>query len=153
MEQGDAVPLGWEKGAAVPGVEYVWDKAVGHDSQASLCLHKTAQRYFPIAQWHQTVAREGGGRAIQVSAQVKAEEATKATIDVVFLDDNGEWISHEWVSYIGAEDDDDPPANHDWTEYSGRASIPAGTKEIQIALQIYGPGKVWFDDLLAQYTQ
>ncbi len=153
MEQGNAVPLGWEKGAAVAGVEYVWDKTVGHDSQASLCLHKTAQRYFPIAQWYQVVPREGDSPAIQVSAQVKAEEVTKAILDVIFLDDNGEWISHEWVSYIGAEDADDAPASHDWTEYSGQVNIPAGTKQIQIALQIYGPGKVWFDDVLAQYME
>jgi RNA polymerase sigma-70 factor (ECF subfamily) len=31
-------------------------------------------------------------------------------------------------------------------------TIPPGTKEIIIAPQIYGPGKVWFDDLAAEYT-
>ncbi len=72
---------------------------------------------------------------------------------MIFLDDNGEWISHEWASYIGAEDEDDPPANHDWMEYSGRVDIPTGTREVQIALQIYGPGKVWFDDVRARYLE
>jgi hypothetical protein len=30
--------------------------------------------------------------------------------------------------------------------------IPPGTTQIIIAPQIYGPGKVWFDDLSAEYT-
>jgi RNA polymerase sigma-70 factor (ECF subfamily) len=30
--------------------------------------------------------------------------------------------------------------------------IPAGTTELRIALQIYGPGTVWFDDLSAEYV-
>ena len=32
-------------------------------------------------------------------------------------------------------------------------AIPPGTKQIIIAPQIYGPGKVWFDDLAAEYTE
>ena len=31
-------------------------------------------------------------------------------------------------------------------------AIPSGTKQIVIAPQIYWPGKVWFDDLGAEYT-
>ena len=30
--------------------------------------------------------------------------------------------------------------------------IPAGTKQIIVAIQIYGPGNVWFDDVEAEYT-
>ncbi len=72
---------------------------------------------------------------------------------MIFLDGIGDWISHEWAAYIGAKEANDPPADHDWNEYSGRVKIPQGTKKIQVGLQIYGPGKVWFDDVRAEYVK
>jgi RNA polymerase sigma-70 factor (ECF subfamily) len=83
---------------------------------------------------------------------VKAERVTKAILDVAFLDENGKWISHEWAAYIGQKNDGDPLANHDWKEYAGRVKIPKEAKKIQIGLQIYGPGKVWFDEVRAEYV-
>ncbi|NTV37600.1 MAG: hypothetical protein HGA82_00120, partial [Anaerolineales bacterium] len=68
-------------------------------------------------------------------------------LDALFLDENEEWIKHEWVSYIGPKKEDLPPANHDWKKYSGVVAIPENTKTIVIGLQIYGPGTVWFDDV------
>src|SRR5690349_16159855 len=51
----DGQPAGWQQGAEVGGVEYLWDKNAAHQGKASLCLRKTAQRYFPIAQWSQVI--------------------------------------------------------------------------------------------------
>lgn len=153
FEEGEDAPAHWSQGAAIDGVQYIWDKKVGQRGKASLCLHKTAQRYFPIAQWYQIVDRKGDKPALRVTAQVKAEGVTKAIIDAIFLDTDGEWIEHHWVSYIGAKKANDPPVSHDWKEYSGRVEIPKTAKKIQIALQIYGPGKVWFDEVRAEYTK
>ncbi|MEZ6148278.1 MAG: hypothetical protein R3B91_23165 [Planctomycetaceae bacterium] len=36
-----------------------------------------------------------------MTAQVKASKAAKAVLDVLFLDDKGEWIKHEWAAFIG----------------------------------------------------
>ena len=153
FEDGDKTPADWQSGADIDGVEYVWDKNVGHKGKASLCLNKTAKRYFPIAQWYQIVARETDLSSLKVSAQVKAEAVTKAIIDVIFLDENDEMISHEWAAYIGAKEAKDPPAQHDWKEYQGKVKIPAKARKIQIGLQIYGPGKVWFDEVKAEYAE
>jgi RNA polymerase sigma-70 factor (ECF subfamily) len=98
------------------------------------------------------VERKGEMPALRVAAQVRAEDVTKATIDVVFQNEKGEWIEHRWAAYIGAKDAKDPPVSHDWKEYTGRVEIPKGTKKIQIGLQIYGPGKIWFDEVSAEYT-
>lgn len=153
FEEGDQSPAHWSQGAEIDGVQYIWDKKKGQRGKASLCLHKTAQRYFPIAQWYQVLDRKGDKTALRVSAQVKAERVTKAIIDVIFLDEQGEGIGHHWASYIGAKEANDPPANHDWKEYTGRVEIPQTAKKIQIGLQIYGPGKVWFDEVRAEYTK
>ncbi len=91
--------------------------------------------------------RQGDHPALRVTAQVKAERVTKAIVDVIFLDEDEKWIEHHWVSYIGAKKAKDPPTNHDWKEYAGRVAIPQTAKKIQVALQIYGPGKVWFDEV------
>ena len=152
-EEGDKSPKSWSQGAEISGVEYIWDKKAGQQGKASLCLAKTEKRYFPIAQWYQVVERTGNQSALQVSAQVKAEEVTKAIIDVAFLDDKGKSVGHKWAAHIGAKQAGDAAVNHEWKEYAGRVELPAGTKKIQIGLQVYGPGKVWFDEVLAEYAK
>ena len=150
-ESGEQTPDSWKQGAEIPGVQYSWDKNVASEGKASLCIEKTANRYFPIAQWSQTVDREGNDPSFEVSAQVKAKRMTKAIIDVIFLDKDGQWISHQWAAYIGSKKNGQPPANHNWKRYSGKVNIPSGTVKLCVALQVYGPGKVWFDDVQAQY--
>jgi len=153
VESGDTRPDGWQQGALIEGVTYAWDRTAACEGKASLCIEKKAQRYFPIAQWSQTVARKGNQPALQVTAQVKAENMTKAILDVVFYDEGDKWISHKWVALIGSKGKDEPAANHDWKEYAGKVEIPPNTAKLCVALQVYGPGKVWFDDVHARYAQ
>lgn len=152
FEEGQTAPDGWNSGAKLPGVRYVYDKGRGKTGKRSLSLQKSANRYFPIAQWYRILPYQGESETLQIKCHVRAERATKAIIDVLFLDENRNNRGHQWVSYIGAKQAGDSPANHDWKEYSGTVSIPANTKQIAIALQIYGPGKVWFDDLEATFV-
>ncbi len=76
---------------------------------------------------------------------------TKAILDVQFVDRSGE-TTHQWAAYIGAKQAGDPPATHDWQWYEGVVNIPDGTESLIVAAQIYGPGDVWFDDVVAEYT-
>ena len=153
FEAGGSTSDDWETGQEIPGVTYLWDKQNGKTGNASVCINKTANAYFPIADWHQTVDHEPGNTALKITSQVKAENATKAIIDVLFLDGNGQWVKHEWVSYIGNKNPNGKPITHDWKEYVGKVKIPPKTKSIQIGLQMYGPGKVWFDDLKVEYVK
>jgi len=153
FEEGDKLPQAWSIGQKVDGVTFLWDKQKSKTGKASMCLKKSVKKYFPIADLIQTVDRKDGSKSLKVSAQVKAEGAYKAVIDVLFLDKDSQWVSHEWTSYIGAKAAGDKPANHDWKEYSGKVEIPDTAKKIVIGLQIYGPGKVWFDDVQAEYVK
>ncbi len=152
IENGGDKPDNWEQGAAIDGVTYFWCKSEAFEGKASLCIEKTAERDFPIAQWLQTVNRQGDRPALRVSAQVKADKMTKAVLDVLFLDEHGNWVSHKWAAYIGSKAGGDPPASHDWKLYCGTVPIPKEAKKICIGLQVYGPGKVWFDDVRAGYA-
>ena len=150
-ESGDKTPDAWEQGANIPGVTYSWDKNVAHTGKASLCIEKTAQGYFPIAEWSsRVIERTGDAKTMELSAYVKAEKMTKAVLDVLFLDEDGEWLSHEWAAYIGAKKSGDPPADHDWKKYSGFVKIPPRAAKYRVRLQVYGPGKVWFDNIQLQ---
>lgn len=151
MEKGEKTPSDWKQGATIPGVRYTWDRGEGHDSKASLVLQKTANRYFPIAQWYQMLPNPGDTSKLKVRAWVKAEKAAKGIVDVLFADKNGK-RTHQWVAYIGAKKAGDPPISHNWKEYSGVVEIPDGTTHIAIALQIYGPGKLWFDAVRAEFV-
>lgn len=152
FESGTAAPDEWSQGIAVPGVKYVYDRHVASDGKRSLGLQKSANRFFPIAAWSRAFKHESTKPALQVSAKVKAQKASKAIIDVLFLDANGQMIKHEWIAYIGQKEATDPLATHNWKTYGKAVEIPAGTMQIDIALQIYGPGKVWFDELQASYV-
>jgi hypothetical protein len=101
IETGGQAPDDWHEGAPIEGVAYSWDKKVAFEGKASLCIEKTVDRYYPIAQWSQTVGRRSGPPALRVSAQVKAEQMTKAILDVAFLDTHGKWLSHQWAAEIG----------------------------------------------------
>jgi RNA polymerase sigma factor (sigma-70 family) len=155
IEKGDtkgSVPEGWQKGARLAGVEYQWDRSVAHQGKASLHLKKTAQRFFPIAQWSQEVKRSGAIPRLKLSAFIKAKKMTKAILDVQFIDRANE-LTHQWAAYIGAKESGDPPVTHDWKRYQGIVEIPDGTQKISVAVQVYGPGDVWVDDIVADYTE
>jgi len=137
----------WTRGQRVTGVRYVWDSRQAKSGKRSLCLKKTVDAYWPIAQWLRRVPHDGTSKSLQVSVQVKTIKASKAVLDIQF-ESNGEITGHEWAAYIGAQGQSDPPAFHDWQEYTGEVSIPEGTTSLAVALQIYGPGAVWFDDLV-----
>jgi len=139
----------WRQGAPVPGVEYLWDQKQAHQGRASLALKKTANRYFPIAQWQRTVAYSGPG-VLNVSAWIKAQDARKATVDLQFLDSAGKVLGHEWAAYIGPKEPSGPATTHDWKECRAQIGVPANTATLVVAFQIYGPGAVWLDDLLVQ---
>ena len=93
----------------------------------------------------------GASSKLRASAWVKAENVHKVILDVQFVDKGG-GETHQWAAYIGARAAGDRPANHGWKQYSGVVAIPAGAKLLRIALQIYGPGTVWFDDVSAEYV-
>lgn len=152
MEDGDDSPTDWSQGQEVPGVTYLWDREIAKSGKSSLCITKTENKFFPIAEWNQMIECESLHKAIKIKAMVKAHNASKAIVDVVFFDENSEPISHEWACYIGAKTAKDKPAKHEWKEYSGTVKIPRKTKKIAISLQMYGPGKVWFDDIKAEYV-
>ncbi len=152
FETGTTAPEGWQSGFEVPGVRYVYDKGRGKTGDRSLSLQKSARRYFPIAQWYRLLPYQGEKQNLQVQCEVRAEQVTKAIIDAQFLDENKKSLGHQWISYIGAKQSGDAPVSHDWKIYSGSATIPGNTKQIVIGLQIYGPGKVWFDDLEVSLT-
>ncbi len=95
--------------------------------------------------------RAGKVPRLKVGAFVKTQKMTKAILDVQFVDNGGDG-THQWAVYIGAKEASDPPATHDWKWYEGVVDIPDGTQKIIVAAQIYGPGDVWFDDVVAEYT-
>ena len=112
MEEGDSLPAAWIKGPSVAGVEQTWDRTTAHSGKASLCLKKTAQRYFPFAQWSQsvTVVPSNAARKLRVRCWVKAQNVTKAIVDVAH---QAQQPGHKWAAYIGQKQDSDPVATHD----------------------------------------
>jgi predicted esterase len=151
FERGEKEPKGWQKGASVKGVSYIWDKETAFKGRGSLCLKKTEQKYFPIGQWFKKFSHDEVSKKLEVKVKVKAQQVSKAIVDVQFTDENSEWLGHEWACYVGARNTSEKPASHDWKDYSGTIAIPKGTKTIIMAFQIYGPGTVWFDELTGAY--
>lgn len=151
----DDGPAGWSTGAAPASVEYTIDEKGGVNGSPAARIHKTENKYFPIAEWTYQIDHDTQTTAkfIELSAMVKTKDARKAVLDVLFLDDKGEWIKHEWAAYIGDPSDDPQPLTHDFQEYKGTVAIPVNTKTIVIGLQNYGPGDIWFDNVGAEYRE
>jgi RNA polymerase sigma factor (sigma-70 family) len=155
FEEGDPktrMPTDWQNGAQIAGVEYRWDRGVAHGGRSSLALKKTVARFFPIAEWSQSIPRTGNATRLKVTTYIKAQKVTKAVLDVQFGSANGQG-SHQWAIYIGARNNGDPPTTHGWKAYDAVVEIPNGSETIVVAPQIYGPGEIWFDDLRVTYDQ
>jgi hypothetical protein len=45
-----------------------------------------------------------------------------------------------------------PAISHDWKEYPGNVKILQNAKRIRVGLQIYGPGRLRFDDVRAEFA-
>lgn len=148
-----AAPAGWSQAVFPPAmsldgqVEYIWHASEAHGGKRSLCFKKTATRYFPVAQWSQKVAWDGSGGKFAVSCWIKSRDAAKATLTVQFNGEDGAQIGREFAAYVGAKNDGDPPVTQDWKEYKATVAVPAGTTQITVAPEMYGPGVVWFDDI------
>jgi hypothetical protein len=154
MEEGTGKPAAWSQGPPVAGVQFLWDQRTAHSGKASLCLKKTAQRYFPIAQWSQSVSVEPSStpRKLRVRCWVKADTVTKAIIDVNYQG-QGQRPGHSWAVYLGQKQDTDPGLTHDWKLCEGTVEVPAGISKVGIGFQIYGPGSIWFDDLQVTWVR
>ncbi|MCA9096074.1 MAG: hypothetical protein KDA68_21490 [Planctomycetaceae bacterium] len=152
FEKGVAAPEGWKQGGAVPGVKYVYEKSRGGEGKRSLSLQKSARTYFPIAAWTGGVTCDAAKEYLRLSVLVKAEKSSKSIVEVQFLGEGEKFLGKEWVAYIGAKEVGDSPVTHDWKRYEGSVKIPEQTREVVVSLQIYGPGKVWFDDLEVKYA-
>ena len=151
FEKGLYGPRGWTWGDEIEGVTYAWDREAGSEGKSSLGFDKSDKKFFPIARWMRTFEYDGKAKAITVSAKVKAKDASKAILNVIFFDAKG-GMKWDWAAYIGAKEAGDAPANHDWKEYEGTVKIPSGTSALGIGLEMYGPGSVRFDELRVEYA-
>ncbi len=151
-KQDPKMPAHWKHSGPIDGVTYRWlSNSKEPNKETCLQIAKSANRYFPIASWSQTFDHNSDAPALVVSSKVRTSKVTKAIIDAIFLDANGEVMEHCWVAYIGPKEDGGKPFTHNWKEYKGVVAIPAGCKKITVSLQDYGPGSVMFDDVLATY--
>lgn len=144
------IPDGWQRNNALPGVEYAWDRATARKGTSSWRFTKTPFSFFPIAQISQTKIVEPVPDRIKVSAWIKASKATKAVVDVQYQ--IGEEWQHQWVIYVGRRSPENIPADHDWKLLEGVADPPPTATRFRIALQMYGPGTVWFDEIQVETT-
>lgn len=165
-------PTGWRQ-KNVQGVVLKHRSDLGSsetNDTASLELRKSVDAYFPIASWSRRLDHnDPTATHVQLTANIKAEDARKAVLDVLFLDEHGEWIRHQWADHIGdyrnewlagegrlAEGTDKSPqpngVTHDWQPYGGAVAIPPGTKFIEVSAQMYGPGTVFVDDVDVRYV-
>lgn len=152
VEDGDKSPTAWKKGNAVEGAEFLWDRAVGHDSKSSISIKKIEKEkgnFFPYATWSQTVKNTGKTSKLRVSAYVKTDKVKKAVLDVGFK--GGGDDTHQWAALLGPKEGASI-STHAWKLYEGVVAVPSGAKELVIALQMYGPGTIWADDFTAEYV-
>ncbi|MEZ6242119.1 MAG: hypothetical protein R3B57_03670 [Phycisphaerales bacterium] len=147
FEDGVRDPDAWTIADPPRGVSIRRDNRITNSGKGSLRLSKSADNFFPPAGATQTLDRNPSWHALEVGADVRAVRATKLVLDVQFSGDAQD--AHEWAAFIGAANPDDPPVTHDWKHYSGIVAVPDWAKKVTIAVQIWGPGTAWVDDVSA----
>ena len=116
FEHGGDAPDGWIQGGAVAGVSYIYDSKVASSGKCSLSLQKSANRFFPIAQWTREIPLDRDIKQLHVACDARATRVTKAIVDLQFFDAHGNPLGHEWAVFIGQKQSSDRPVTHDGLE-------------------------------------
>ncbi len=124
-------------------IEFEWNDGIGFAATRGVHITKTEGK-FPYATFVQTIDSPGEDCLVQLTAHVKANEVGKAVLDLVFLDEKGEWVYHIWAQAIGEPWEN---STHDWKQYVAYAYVPSGTKRIEVSAQMYWPGELWLDNV------
>ena len=77
----------------------------------------------------------------------------KATLAVFFQQADGETRKIQWAAYLGESENAQKPVVHVWKAYEKVLPLPEGTRTVSLALEMYGSGTVWFDDVFARYEE
>lgn len=152
FEEGN--PSNWSHGTLPPNAEVPVtisvDKSTYKTGKSSLKFVKSEKRFFPVAMMAQQIPFNGKSRKLKIGLWVKAESVAKFTLAAIMSGAGDGKI--EWGAYVGDQKGNSTVANHDWKYYTSVVEIPSGTDDITLALQMYGPGTVWVDDVSAQYV-
>jgi len=124
-------------------ITFEWADGIGYEGSHGIHISKTEGKY-PFATLVQAIDAPSDDSLVRLSARVKAQDVGKAVLDLVFLDDNDEWVYHIWAQTIG-----EPWENgtHGWKRYIAYAYVPPGTKKVEVSAQMYWPGELWLDDV------
>jgi beta-lactamase regulating signal transducer with metallopeptidase domain/predicted esterase len=130
-------------------VKFTLDDKVKHGGKFSLALEKSVNRFWPVQMMGETgISAKSATKRLKVSAWVKAENAKKATI-AVYMNSKSSDGKIEFGTYVGSERG---AVSHDWKKYEKVFECPQGTDSIDVYYQMYGPGKVWFDDVSVEFV-
>jgi beta-lactamase regulating signal transducer with metallopeptidase domain/predicted esterase len=145
---------GWTQGSLPPNanvpVTISRDTQTVKTGKASLRFEKSEKRFFPVAMMSQQIPFDGKRQRLKLGLWVKAQSVGKFTLAVIMPDGADGKI--EWGAYVGDTTTAMKTTDHDWKYYTSVIAIPSGTRQITLALQMYGPGTVWVDDVSAQYV-
>lgn len=140
----------WFKSALLgddPPVTIAVDSTTHHSGSSSLRFDRTNPSFVPVAVMSQVLPYQGEG-GISVSLWAKAQDVHKFTLAVIMQGAEGKI---EWGAYIGDPNTGSEAINHDWKRYTKSINIPKGTTNVILALEMYGPGSVWVDDVSATF--
>ncbi|HVT14313.1 MAG TPA: M56 family metallopeptidase [Fimbriimonadaceae bacterium] len=160
-DMGKSGPVGWMRGSLPPDanvpvtIAYNQIKdsdsprvqATRHTGHGSVSFSKTLERFYPVALLAQPIPYDGQKR-LKVSLWAKADGVRKFALAVI-MDGAGD-AKIEWGAYIG-DSTSSTAVTHDWKQYTNEIDIPPDTTNITLALEMYGPGTVYVDDVSVSY--
>jgi predicted esterase len=144
----------WSKGSIPPNnfppVTVSIDTQTAKNGKSSMKFEKSENRFFPVALMAQSIPYDGKKTRLKVGLWAKVSSVKKFTLAVIMNGANDGKI--EWGAYIGDKVNSTTTIDHDWKYYTSVVAIPSGTSQITLALEMYGPGTVWIDDVSASYV-
>lgn len=117
----------------------------------AISFTKSTSRFFPFSLYDQRLPDPPStAKKIHFSAWIKAENVAKATLPL-FLDTGPDTGDIKWGAFVGELNEGDSPVTHDWKKYESTFDLPSNLVDVRVGLEMYGPGKVWIDDVEVTY--
>jgi hypothetical protein len=87
---------------------------------------------------------------LHLSVFIRANRVMHARIIMEFYGEGHQPIEAVGVVGVGNPGGGSGRTTHGWRQYEGKVEVPEGAESMVLALELQGPGQVWFDELVVR---
>lgn len=139
---------GWKlkQHAGPPSYEMSIDTSERNAGKASFRIHQLKPQFYGAISQVVTLPAGADLHRVRLSAAIRTQAVTDAGFKLLLSFHGNDRV-------IDATEGDPISGDHRWRRVKLEASLPAGTRAVEIGATLYGAGTAWLDDVRLELEQ